>query len=145
MLTLRYYIFKAVFRQEHILLNLEKKRKKKLGKRNAPIVIPAKAGIHLHMREKRQYYIYILASKRNGTLYIGVTNDLKRRIHEHKEKINKGFTSKYNVDRLVYYEIFESIGDAIYREKQLKKWKRNWKIQTIEDFNPCWSDLYDNI
>ncbi len=97
------------------------------------------------MREDRQYYVYILASKRNGTLYIGVTNDLKRRVYEHKEKVNCGFTSKYNVDRLVYYEVFGDVGEAIYREKQLKKWNRNWKIELIENFNACWSDLYNNI
>jgi putative endonuclease len=97
------------------------------------------------IQEEREYYIYILASKRNGTLYIGVTNDLKRRVYEHKEKIISGFTAKYNVDKLVYYEAFGDVGEAIYREKQLKKWNRNWKIELIEDFNACWSDLYDNI
>lgn len=88
-----------------------------------------------------QYYIYILASQKNGTLYIGVTNDLERRVFEHKNKINPGFTSKYNVDKLVYFEAFGLIKDAIAREKQLKKWNRQWKINLIEEENQDWKDL----
>jgi len=91
----------------------------------------------------RNYYVYILASKRNGTLYIGVTNDLFRRVEEHKKKLVKGFTSKYNVNKLVYYEEFDYIEDAIYREKQLKKWRRKWKLDLIEKENPTWHDLSD--
>ncbi len=89
----------------------------------------------------KNFYVYILCSRKNGTLYIGVTNDLNRRIQIHKKKLNSGFTKRYGVDRLVYYEIFESIVDAIRREKQLKKWNRLWKIQLIEKINPSWKDL----
>lgn len=88
-----------------------------------------------------QFYIYILASQKNGTLYIGVSNDLERRVFEHKKKINPGFTSKYNVDKLVYFEAFGFIKDAITREKQLKKWNRQWKINLIEEENKEWKDL----
>ncbi len=91
------------------------------------------------------YYVYILASQRNGTLYIGVTNDLKRRVHEHKQKIIKGFTSEYNVNNLVWYESTESVESAISREKQLKKWNRSWKIKLIEEKNYEWQDLYDTL
>jgi putative endonuclease len=108
---------------------------------NLKLVIPAKAGIHLSCRMKF-YYVYILASKRNGTLYVGVTNDLLRRVFEHKRKMVKGFTSKYSVDKLVYYEQSNDVRIAIQREKQIKWWKRNWKIKLIEDFNPDWNDLY---
>ena len=88
-----------------------------------------------------QYYVYILASKRNGTLYIGITYDLERRISEHKNKITKGFTSKYGITNLVYFEVFEQVLDAIKREKQLKKWNRKWKIELIEEGNKEWNDL----
>lgn len=93
----------------------------------------------------RKYYVYILASKKNGTLYTGVTNDIVRRIHEHKTKVNEGFTKKYNVDRLVYFEEFVSIIDAITREKRIKAWKRQWKIELIEKLNPKWVDLYNDL
>jgi len=88
------------------------------------------------MKEEKSYYVYILASQKNGTLYIGVTNNLARRIREHKEKINLGFTEKYNINKLVYYEAYDSILLAIQREKNMKKWKRDWKIQLIEKNNP---------
>ncbi|ANY77806.1 GIY-YIG nuclease [Microvirga ossetica] len=88
------------------------------------------------------YHVYMLASGRHGTLYVGVTNDLARRIHEHKEKLIKGFTSQYGVTRLVWYETYERIDEAIAREKALKKWHRNWKIRLIEEMNPEWEDLY---
>jgi len=91
------------------------------------------------------YYIYVLASKRNGTVYIGVTNDLQKRIWEHKNKIIKGFTEKYLVDKLVYYEATPDINSAIQREKQLKSWNRKWKLELIEQENPCWKDLYPDI
>ncbi len=91
-----------------------------------------------------QYYIYILASKKNGTLYIGVTNDLERRVLEHKQKINEGFTSKYEVTRLVYFESFQYINDAILREKRLKQWNRQWKINLIEEENKEWNDLSED-
>ncbi len=87
-------------------------------------------------------YVYILASKKNGTLYIGVTSNLEKRTYEHKQKIIKGFTSKYDVDKLVYYDVFEDITEAILREKRLKEWKRKWKIELIEKFNKDWEDLY---
>ena len=90
---------------------------------------------------KQDYYIYILASRRNGTLYIGSTSDLKRRVYEHKNKLIEGFTKKYNITMLVHYEITDSRVSAIHREKQLKKWKRNWKLRIIEDNNPNWDDL----
>ncbi len=93
----------------------------------------------------RQYYVYILTSKRNGTLYIGVTNDLVKRVWQHKNKVADGFTKKYGVDRLVYYEVTEDIESAITREKQLKKWNRAWKIRLIEEKNPEWKDLYGEI
>ena len=94
---------------------------------------------------QRSYYVYILASKRNGTLYIGVTNNLIRRVYIHKRDLNDGFTSKYQVHRLVYYESTGDIRGAIQREKQLKKWKRAWKIHLIETTNPTWRDLYEDM
>jgi len=86
--------------------------------------------------------IYILASKRNGTLYIGVTSDLIKRIYQHKNSEIEGFTKKYNVKTLVYFEQSEDMITAIAREKQLKKWNRSWKINLIEKSNPNWNDLY---
>ncbi len=91
------------------------------------------------------YYVYILASKREGVLYIGVTNNLARRIHEHKEGLIEGFTKKYIVDRLVYLEAFQYIDQAIAREKALKRWKREWKIELIETANPEWKDFYETL
>jgi putative endonuclease len=92
-----------------------------------------------------QYYVYILASRKHGTLYIGVTNQLLRRVHEHREGLLPGFTRRYGVKRLVYYEIYQDIGDAIHREKALKEWRRDWKIALIEQSNPEWVDLYDGF
>jgi putative endonuclease len=91
------------------------------------------------------FYVYILANRIGGTLYIGVTNDLIRRVYEHKTKAAEGFTKAYGVDRLVYYEFFDSIEHAIHREKRLKKWTRAWKIALIEKDNPNWDDLYPLI
>jgi putative endonuclease len=91
------------------------------------------------------YYVYILASQRNGTLYIGMTNDLVRRVYEHKHDLVDGFTSKYGVHRLVWYEIAASPYVAITREKRLKEWNRAWKIRLIEESNPNWEDLYDRL
>lgn len=91
-----------------------------------------------------QYYIYILTNQKNGTLYIGVTNDLETRVLQHKQKINEGFTSKYDVTLLVYFESFQYINDAIKREKQLKKWNRQWKINLIEEENIDWKDLSED-
>ncbi len=93
----------------------------------------------------RQYFVYILASKRNGTLYIGVTNNLLKRVHQHKNDVAEGFTQKYRVHNLVYYEAFNWIQDAIIREKRLKKWKRQWKIELIEKSNPNWDDLFKTL
>jgi putative endonuclease len=93
----------------------------------------------------KTYYGYILASKRNGTLYIGVTNDLIRRVNKHKNDLIPGFTSKYHVHRLFYYERVDDIQSAIQREKQLKKWSRRWKLELIESANPYWRDLYDEL
>ena len=90
----------------------------------------------------RQACVYILASKRNGTHYIGVTSNLVKRIYEHRNEFVAGFTSKYQVHRLVYFEACTDIEGAIVREKQLKKWNRAWKMRLIEDFNPDWEDLY---
>ncbi len=91
---------------------------------------------------KNQYYVYILASKRNSVLYIGVTSNLVKRIYEHKNSIIEGFSKKYNVHKLVYYEITNDIESATRREKQLKKWNRKWKLEIIEKNNPKWKDLY---
>ena len=90
---------------------------------------------------KKQYYVYILASKRNGTLYIGMTSDLAKRVYEHKNDLVGGFSQKYQVHNLVYYETTDDANAAITREKQLKKWERAWKIRLIEEGNPGWEDL----
>jgi len=92
-----------------------------------------------------QYYVYILAGKRNGTLYVGVTKDLVKRCYEHKYDLVEGFTKKYQVHTLVYYETHDNAIEAIAREKQIKKWNRSWKIRLIEEMNPDWRDLYDEI
>lgn len=91
------------------------------------------------------YYVYLLASKKHGTLYLGVTNDIVRRVHEHRSKAVKGFTSRYGVDKLVWFEIYDDVLTAIAREKELKKWRRDWKIRLIEEQNPAWGDLYTGI
>jgi putative endonuclease len=91
------------------------------------------------------YFVYILASGRRGTLYVGSTNNLVRRVWEHRQKFLPGFTSKYDVLRLVHFEIFDEYALAAQREKRLKKWKREWKITLIEENNPEWRDLYDEI
>lgn len=91
------------------------------------------------------YYVYIMASRKNGALYIGVTNDLARRIYEHKQGVVHGFTRKYGVKTLVYFEQYDSILQAREREARMKKWKRDWKIELIEKMNPAWSDLYERI
>jgi putative endonuclease len=96
-------------------------------------------------KKEYRYYIYILASKKNGTLYIGVTSNLKKRIYEHKNNKIEGFTKKYNIHDLVYYEETSDIKSAIEREKQLKKWNRNWKIKLIEEVNRDWNDLYEEL
>ena len=93
----------------------------------------------------KSYYVYILASKRNGTLYIGVTNSLIRRVYEHKNGLIEGFTKKYKVHNLVFYERFDDVKSAIRHEKQLKRWNRKWKIELIEKDNPEWKDLYEDL
>ncbi len=89
--------------------------------------------------------VYILASKRNGTLYIGVTSDLIKRVWEHKNDMVDGFTKRYGIHRLVWYEVHENMASSIEREKRLKKWKRKWKLELIESSNPNWQDLYNSI
>jgi putative endonuclease len=91
------------------------------------------------------FYVYCMASSRNGTLYLGVTNDLVRRVYQHKTKALPGFTSQYGVDRLVWYECHDDAINAIAREKELKKWRRAWKLELVEKMNPDWTDLYDGI
>lgn len=89
--------------------------------------------------------VYILASKRNGTLYIGITSDLVKRVWEHKSDLVEGFTKQYQVHQLVWYEPSQNMESAITREKQLKEWKRQWKVELIEKTNPYWNDLYPNL
>ena len=91
------------------------------------------------------YYVYIMASRRNGTLYVGVTNDLIRHVHEHREGFVDGFTKEYGVKRLVYFEVTENVAAAIQRERTLKHWTRAWKISLIEKDNPDWDDLFDTV
>jgi len=91
------------------------------------------------------YFVYLLASGRNGTLYIGVTNDLVRRVWEHKAKQVRGFTAKYGVDKLMWFEEHPDITEAIHREKQIKRWHRDWKIALFCDTNPDWHDLYPSL
>ncbi len=94
---------------------------------------------------EKQPAVYILASKRNGTLYIGVTSDITKRVWEHKNDLVEGFTKRYNVHRLVWYELHESMESAIKREKSMKEWKRVWKLELIESTNSNWQDLYHKI
>jgi len=95
--------------------------------------------------DQKQYYVYILANKLNTVLYTGITNNIKRRVYEHKNKLVKGFTKTYNVDKLVYYEVFDDPYNAISREKKIKGWIRKKKVELINSFNPTWKDLYDEI
>ncbi|MCZ7674100.1 MAG: GIY-YIG nuclease family protein [Chloroflexi bacterium] len=93
----------------------------------------------------KTYFVYIMASKKNGTLYIGMTNDLIRRVWQHKNNVHEGFTKKYGVHKLVYFESTNDVKAAISREKQLKKWNRQWKINLIEEDNQNWNDLYETL
>lgn len=93
----------------------------------------------------RQYYVYILANSTNVALYVGVTNDLKKRVYEHKQRLARGFTKKYGIDKLVYYEVFDDAQNAIIREKRLKGGSRAKKNRLVESINPQWRDLYDEI
>jgi putative endonuclease len=97
------------------------------------------------MRSERTYYIYILASGPSGTLYTGMTNDLSRRIVEHREGLNEGFTKRYGVKQLVYFETFATAADAIHREKRIKKYPRAWKLNLIARQNPDWRDLAETL
>jgi len=99
----------------------------------------------LEKRMNKQLAVYMLANKKNGTLYIGVTSNLVKRVWEHKKNLVDGFTKRYNVHQLVWYEVHESMNSAIQREKRLKGWKRSWKIKLIEKSNPDWQDLYCEI
>ncbi len=93
----------------------------------------------------KNFYVYILCSKRNGTLYTGVTSNLVKRVYEHKNNLADGFTKKYNVHLLIWYEVHQTAESAITREKQIKAWKRSWKLRLIEEHNPEWNDLYEDI
>ena len=93
----------------------------------------------------KQPTVYILASQRNGTLYVGVTSDLVQRIWQHRNDVSQGFTKKYGVHMLVWFELHDDMENAIIREKRLKKWNRDWKLRLIEEMNPEWKDLYDSI
>ena len=93
----------------------------------------------------KKSYVYTLANKRNGTLYVGITSDLIKQVWQHKKDLADGFTKKYSVKKLVYYEVHEDIISAIHREKRLKEWQRKWKQELIEKFNPKWIDLYSKI
>ena len=93
----------------------------------------------------KSFYTYIMASKRNGTLYVGVTSDLVKRVYQHRNRLIEGFTKKYAVHTLVYFECLDSFEAAVRREKQVKAWKRQWKMRLIEENNPRWEDLYNKI
>ena len=97
------------------------------------------------MKSNKQYYVYLLTNKSNRVLYVGVTNDLIRRMFEHRNKLVEGFTKRYNLVKLVYYEATSDIENAIRREKQLKNWHRDWKINLITQFNPDWMDLSERL
>ncbi|MEL7451801.1 MAG: GIY-YIG nuclease family protein [Pseudomonadota bacterium] len=95
--------------------------------------------------EAQTYYVYILASQRNGTLYTGVTKDLERRVWEHRTGYIKGFTSKHNVRQLVWFEVHNDVREVVAREKRIKRWRRRWKLDLIEAANPNWRDLYEDF
>jgi putative endonuclease len=105
--------------------------------------VPAKAGTH--QAASAVFYVYLLSSQPHGTVYVGKTTDLLKRVWEHKNKVVSSFTAKYGVDRLVWFEVHESLEAAFRREKQIKSWKRTWKIQLIEKDNPDWVDLYGSL
>ncbi|MEK6691687.1 MAG: GIY-YIG nuclease family protein [Nitrospirota bacterium] len=93
----------------------------------------------------KKFYVYMLCNKRNGTLYTGITSDIIKRVYEHKNNLAKGFTKKYKIHNLVWYEMHKTAETAIIREKQIKKWKRRWKLELIENHNPEWNDLYETF
>jgi putative endonuclease len=100
---------------------------------------------HYRHAGMRDYYVYILASDGNGTLYVGVTNDLARRVYEHRNDLIEGFTKRYGVHRLVWFEVHGDINEAILREKRIQKWNRSWKLRVIEEMNPDWIDLTEKL
>jgi putative endonuclease len=102
-------------------------------------------GIQQRLRAYNVFYVYLLASRKQGALYLGVTRDLVRRVYQHREKLTPGFTSRYDVRRLVWFEVYDDPVNAIEREKEIKKWRRSWKISLIEKENPDWRDLYPEI
>jgi len=102
-------------------------------------------GLDPGIQAEMPYYTYILASRRNGTLYVGVTNDLVRRVYEHRSGAVEGFTKRYAVKMLVYFEVLEMAAAAVQREKNIKKWPRQWKLDLLENSNPTWRNLYDEI
>ena len=113
-------------------------------------VTPAKAGVQSYLHQSKspnitQPCVYILASKRNGTLYVGVTSDIARRVWEHKSEPIESFTKRYRIHHLVYAEFHETMPDAILREKRIKKWRRAWKLNLIEQNNPEWRDLFEDV
>lgn len=93
----------------------------------------------------KKYHVYILASRRNGTLYVGITSDLVKRVYDHKNKVISGFTKELEISTLVYFETYDDAERAIHREKCIKEWKRDWKLKLIEENNPQWKDLYERI
>ncbi len=94
---------------------------------------------------EKHFYVYIMTNKKHGTMYIGVTSNIIKRIWEHKNHVVKGFTEKYNLDKLVYYEVHDNAESAIRKEKRLKEWQRLWQVDLVDKFNPEWHDLYDSI
>ncbi|HXG29780.1 MAG TPA: GIY-YIG nuclease family protein [Nevskiales bacterium] len=109
-------------------------------------VTPAKAGMTKGSRSvEKDFYVYIVASRRNGTLYVGVTSDLRQRVWQHRTAAVDGFSRWYGVCRLVWYERHERAESAILREKRIKEWKRTWKLELIESSNPYWRDLYEEV
>ncbi|MBI4764504.1 MAG: GIY-YIG nuclease family protein [Deltaproteobacteria bacterium] len=109
------------------------------------VVIPVETGIQESFYVLKTPCVYILASQRNGTLYIGVTSDLVKRVWQHRNNLIEGFTKRYGVHILVWYESHETLESAITREKNIKKWNREWKLSLIEKSNPLWQDLYDQL
>lgn len=100
---------------------------------------------HYYFMSAHDYFVYIIASKRNGTLYTGITNDLSRRVWEHRNGYVSGFTKKYGVKTLVWFEHHTDVNAAVSREKRIKRWRRQWKVRLIEEMNPNWNDLYEEV
>ena len=113
------------------------------GMKNRDIIIITKT-LFLNKKPMANFYVYFVTNKKDGTLYTGLSNELERRIPEHKNKVIKGFTAKYNLDKLVYFEEYETYSEAFVRERRLKRWKRQWKFELIEKMNPEWKDLAED-